>query len=229
MCTQIEQHLEVGGQDNAAEVLITFLFRYGHIPDTTRGKLDDRIRTNLTQATIIQTHGQGAAKGTADMTSVFQLESCIRVFQASYFILRRKLQKPNSDPSHSLLGYLVDSQWLRGERAEFHRKIPQQKSTHQRFSGGSSPIPARLPSNWRSNERPRNTLESAAGRKSWDNTQKKPQSPEKPTVSLDTDEEAEQLIASYGIKTDKQKQDIHDGSPSSPGKSKKGRNRKSNA
>jgi len=144
VASKIEQHLSLGGQDYAAEVLLTFLFRYGRVPDAIRGRLDPRVRTDLGQDTVVTTDGSGVAKGMADMSSVFQLENSIRVFQACYFVLRRKLQKPSSDPLHSILGYLVDAQSLKSERAECRRKVP----SYQRSPVGTIPG---LPVDWRSN------------------------------------------------------------------------------
>jgi hypothetical protein len=192
--SQIEQHLSLGGQDHAAEILITFLFRFGRIPDTTRGKLDARIRTELEQQTVVTTEGSGVAKGMADMSSVFQLDNSIKVFQACFFVLRRKLQKPNSDPFHSILGYLIDGQWLRGERTECRRKIPSLHSNHQR-SYDSRTIPG-LPANWRSNERREQALPPGSAPKYFN---RKPA--EKSAVGYNTDEEAEQLKASYGVRS----------------------------
>lgn len=196
---QIEQHLSLGGQDQAAEVLITFLFRYGRIPDTTRGEVDGRIRTLLRQETVVSTVGPGLSKGMADMSSVFQLDNSIRVFQACYFVLRRKLQKPNTDPHNSILGHVVDGQWLRGERSESRRKIPAVHSNNQncqRFSN-SCAIPG-LPANWRSNERPRLVPSPAPARKSLDKGGKRKQS-DNTAQTFDADGEVKRPKALYRV------------------------------
>ena len=193
---KIEQHLSLGGHDLAAEILITFLFRYGRIPDTTRGTMDSRIRTELGQHTVVTTQGSGLARGMADMSSVFQLDNSIKVFQACYFVLRRKLQKPNSDPCHSIIGYLVDAQWLRGERTECRRKIQSQPSNQQRLSNASN-IPG-LPENWRWNDRLGKVTPQGSPGKALEVSPKR-KSPQKSAVHYDTDEEAERLKASYGV------------------------------
>ena len=158
--------------------------------------MDSRIRTELGQHTVVTTQGSGLAKGMADMSSVFQLDNSIKVFQACYFVLRRKLQKPNSDPCHSIIGYLVDAQWLRGERTECRRKIQTLPSNQQRLPN-SNTIPG-LPENWRSSERHGKVPPQGIAGKALETSSKR-KSPQTSAVHYDTDEEAERLKASYGV------------------------------
>lgn len=214
---QLEKHLELGGEDDPAEILITFLFRYGGIPGTSRSGVDAMFQSPLKGDTVVTTQGTGPEKAMAEMGSVFQIDNCIRVFQACYFILRRKLQKPSTDPSHSILGYIIDSNSLREERQDCQKKIP---SSPRKDPSTTKPIfPPGLPFNWRGNERPRpveslqhkgektaawrhGTKETPYRQRNTERGQNRVKgSPEYPTgkTEADTDDEAEQLMAGYGI------------------------------
>ncbi len=221
---QIEKHLELGGEDDAAEILITFLFRYGSIPDTSRSGLDNKLRSPLKEDTIVTTQGKGPEKGFAEMGSVFQIDNCIRVFQACYFILRRKLQKPSTDPSHSILGYIIDAQWLREERKDCQRLIPASTSHADRrvISTASPNFPPGLPFNWRENACARSvqsahqkngmkkqrhgTNETAekqlanGGKRNTGRVNDRLKS-HGTEILIDTDDEAEQLKVGYGMST----------------------------
>ena len=220
MLLQIEKHLELGGEDDAAEILISFLFRYGSFPETGKRSSDSTLRSPLTENTVVTAQGTGRVKVAADMGSVFQLENCIKLFQACYFILRRKLQKPSNDPSHSLLGYIIDAPSLKQQRQDCRERIPhsriQRESPLSMFTPG---LPLTL--NSRANTRPRFLQSSqeksmiiageltTEARQGGRNKRKvsrldcveeaRMDSRVTDIVVLDTDDEAEQLQAGYGI------------------------------
>ena len=220
---QIEKHLEIGGEDDAAEILISFLFRYGSIPETAKRSSYSTLMSPLNENTIVAVQGNGSVKVIADMGSVFQLENCIWLFQACYFILRRKLQKPSNDPSHSLLGYIIDARLLRQQRLDCHQRIPGSMVQRRESSLNGATFPTGLPwtVNSGANIRPR-FIQSPHQKRTImlsDLPTEEPQSARsmrkvshvtsavpapmdsqvKDVVVLDTDDEAEQLKAGYGI------------------------------
>lgn len=209
--SQIEQHLQLGGDDNAAEMFVTFLFRYGKAMQGHRNESERKFVTHLSQNSVVESGGRGFATGTADMGGVYKLDSCIHVFQACFFKLRDKLLKFSTDPSHSILGYIIDSQWLKTERQNCQRKLPPLSSYRN-----SSAIPSGLPFNWTENSTPHqgaaggNKRKAEAMLKSHRASSNKQQSgqkrsnhqissPNRGDETMDTDEEAEQLKAGYGL------------------------------
>jgi hypothetical protein len=157
------------------------------------------------------------------MGGVYQLDNCIRVFQACFLKLRDKLQRVNTDAEHSTLGYIIDSKWLRKERQKCQQKLPPLSS--HRNSGPQDavrPPPGLVPFNWSENTSPssaQKAREAIAGSKrksevtlksrrapitlSKQSGQKRSSPPINATSrdddSVDTDGEAEQLKAGYGL------------------------------
>jgi hypothetical protein len=219
--------MQLGGNDSAAEILVTFLFRYGNMNLKLNGS-GTNLMTQLTQRTVIETRGQGFAKGMADMGGVYQLDNCIQVFQACFFKLRDKLQRASTDAAHSILGYIIDSQWLRNERQKCQQKLPPLSS--HRNSGPSNlfALHPGLSFNWTENTSPQQGEAGArkapiAGSKRKAETTIKSQrkaesskqsgqkrsnhqinSPNREDDLVGTDEEAEQLKAGYGLGTGRQ-------------------------
>jgi len=187
--------MELGGADDPAEILLTFFFRYGNIPDASRKGMDERLRTMLTQNSMVQTRGNGIDAGVADLGGVYQLDNCIRVFQICYFILRRKLQKCSTDPSHSVLGHVVDAKSLAKERQQIKSRVPTSPG-QKNASNGLPSIPPGF-----SSSRPRNVSAqqevATSGAKRKANSIEEVRRRERDNQPLGTDDEAEELKAGY--------------------------------
>jgi hypothetical protein len=221
---QIERHLALDGSDNPGEILLTFLFRYGDVPGFSN--VSKHARTSLSQLMVI-----ASGDGSADMGNVFQVQNCITVFAACWHRLQSKLKR-NVNPEHSLLRYIVDPDKLENRRMECSRKaafinrvvprgIPNPTLfTRQAPALASKPPPSPetrgLPDpNW-SRQQPRSSKRPAMQEKQ----EAKPTRSNPPEVFevMSTDEEAEQLKASYGESTKSSK-----GPPKKPKQRKRGR------
>lgn len=95
----LQQHLALGGTDRPGEVLMAFLFRFGHVYGHN---VDDQTRTKLTKNTALQycyrkgrdndNHDScnsdgddnGLVAAEADLSNVFMLEQCMHLFQKSW-------------------------------------------------------------------------------------------------------------------------------------------------
>ena len=108
----MEQHLDMGGTDDPAEVLLTFFFRYGGVKHSNT-KISTSCRTHLSQDKVIQTEDGGSA----DMNSSFQIENCVTIFESCWQILQKRL-KGNSDQRFSILQYMIDADKLKQGRSQ---------------------------------------------------------------------------------------------------------------
>jgi len=112
VASHLEQHIELGGDDNPAEALYTFFFRYGAVQHSNP-KTPQSFRTLLSQESVIQTTDGGSI----DMKPCFQIENCITVFEACWKILERKLSR-NSDGKFSILQFMIDAMKLEIGRSQ---------------------------------------------------------------------------------------------------------------
>jgi len=112
VASHIDHHLALGGDDDPAEVLYTFFFRYGGVKHTN-SKISSSYRTLLSQDIIIQTDDGGSA----DMKSCFQIENCITIFETCWRMLQKRL-KGNFNKKFSILQYMVDAVKLEHGRSQ---------------------------------------------------------------------------------------------------------------
>ena len=118
-----EQHLVLGGVDTSAEMLMSFLFRYGGV-DTGRNQMTE-ASTRLYRSTTLRCDG-----GEADFQPVNQLESCVKLFGTCYELLMTQMkEKTKGCESKSLLGSIVSPQRLQEER---QRCIEKSSSSHKK-------------------------------------------------------------------------------------------------
>ncbi|MGK3737238.1 MAG: hypothetical protein ACI90V_004083 [Bacillariaceae sp.] len=103
---QIEHHLAMGGDDNPAEALYTFFFRYGAVKHSNP-KISSSCRTELSQDMTIETQDGGSI----DMKSCFQVENCVTFFGACWRILHKRLSG-NFNRKHSILQFIIDAMKL---------------------------------------------------------------------------------------------------------------------
>lgn len=140
MSYAIERHLELGGRDRPGEILLSFLYRYGVSAGGGRGNSNKRkkkkfchpninaslsglLRTTLNIDTPVECRSSNAI---ADLSNVFQLDSCVELFDSCWALLTRKLrvlsercrreQNGDSISQFSLLGELIKSAQLSKER-----------------------------------------------------------------------------------------------------------------
>lgn len=79
----MERHINAGGNDDAAEALLAFFFRYGSVKRTS----DPSSCTMLSQRVILKTSDGGST----DLASCHQIESIVKLFELCHRALLRKL------------------------------------------------------------------------------------------------------------------------------------------
>ena len=201
--------MQLGGNDNAGEIFITFLLRYGASSPQVNSSAS-KMFTPLRNGTVVRTAGHEFAVGVADMGGVYKLQNCLLVFQACYMKLRDKLKKCSTDPSHSILGYIVDSRWLKSVREKYETNQggspPSAVALGTHPSNPSVLVPGRRQFAGADNDSPLHAKTRATKRKSEAMVDCR-QSASKQTgrkrlreeCEADTDDEAEQLKAGYGL------------------------------
>ena len=106
---QIERHLALGGSDSPAEMLFTFLFRYGNVNGFR--KIPNAARTNLFQSDGITCEDGGFA----EVKSCFRRRDCIEVFETLWWKLKLCLEQK---AGCSLIRCLVNAIELGDKRGE---------------------------------------------------------------------------------------------------------------
>jgi hypothetical protein len=184
-----ERHLALGGSDNPAEILLMFLFRYGGVQGYPG--VDPHARTRLTQLMVIESEDGGSA----DMGGVYQVENCVKVFEACFMRLRQRLNQ-NVNPDHSLLMHVINSSILERKRRECclkaslvtkFKKEPRRSSIEDNSSNPRAMAGPTLFSHRQTQQSNRQTQQQG---------KRRPSPPPEPE-QLDTDDEANQLMAGY--------------------------------
>ena len=106
----------MGGEDDPAEVLYAFFFRYGAVKHSNAKALSS-CRTHLSQDVVVRT----ADGGMADMKPCFQIENCITVFEACWRMLQKRV-KGSTNPNFSVLQYMVDASKLQLGRTQCQKR-----------------------------------------------------------------------------------------------------------
>ena len=116
----LDQHVALGGSDRPAEVFASFLYRYGAIKGYQQRCHENSV-TTLGQTTTLTSQDNGHA----DMMPVFHVSHCVEVFEKCFWRLMKRLQrrssggpssKKDSSSGPSLLGNLVNCTKLKVER-----------------------------------------------------------------------------------------------------------------
>jgi hypothetical protein len=173
----LQEHLVLGGLDRPAEVLVSFLFRYGCVKGHN---VDDRVRTRLSQDVALEDKNGCVA----DLSNVFLLTHCVDLFKNCWMRLWKLARRfEDNEVDESLLTHLVDPSRLHRERQQCLRTAEK--------SAGKLRRPAA------------NGTAQALGntRKSSPTPQKSP-SPQKSAAVEPQEASAEQLMASYGVHKD---------------------------
>jgi hypothetical protein len=173
----LQEHLALGGLDRPAEVLVSFLFRYGCVKGHN---VDDRVRTRLSQDVALEDKNGCVA----DLSNVFLLTHCVDLFKNCWMRLWKLARRfEDKEVDESLLTHLVDPSRLHRERQQCLRTAEK--------SAGKLRRPAT------------NGTAQALGntRKSSPAPQKSPAS-QKSAAVAPQEASAEQLMASYGVHKD---------------------------
>ena len=142
---QIEQHLQLGGGDGPAELLFSFLFRYGSIKHSHKN-LTQSMKTRLVKGTIVQTMN---GDGTIDFNPCYQIDSCVNLFSSCWYKLYSLLQRESFNANHSIIQYMVDANKLAVDRAQKKK----QAIDHLKSVFGGSAFQREIESSRRQQER----------------------------------------------------------------------------
>jgi len=106
----LEKHLALGGIDRPMEVLLSFFYRFG---DSSKQKVINDIRafTTLNQRSLLFADG-----GEADLSAVFKIDVCSKLFGLCFNRLIRKIELRSKGVHVSLLESIVDSAKLISKR-----------------------------------------------------------------------------------------------------------------
>ena len=115
VATHIAKHLELGGNDDPADVLLCFLFRYGQ--GVGPKNACKKARTILDKDDIVDCDDGGKA----DLSNVFLLEECRTLFGQVWIRLRECLRKPKKPrgsrtPNQSFLVEVIHTALLAQKR-----------------------------------------------------------------------------------------------------------------
>jgi len=114
-----EMHSSIGGGKSAAEILISFFFRYSDIyPRDDR--LDPRTKTNISKSTKIYCDG-----GEASLDSNFKNGRFVQLFSVCYKRLINSLEEKSSGDNISLLTSIIDATQLQSSRQRCFQKAVQ--------------------------------------------------------------------------------------------------------
>jgi hypothetical protein len=113
---QLEQHLTQGGNDDSAEALLTFFFRYGSVRKTSAA-IERPSRTRLTQEVIVTT----ADGRSTEMGSCFAIRSIVKLFELCYHTLHRTLGAEWNE-RQSLLQFILNPAKLELSRCQSKRQ-----------------------------------------------------------------------------------------------------------
>ena len=125
---QIERHLALGGDDDPAEALYAFFFRYGAVQHSNP-KISSSCRTLLSQTLVLKTQDGGSA----DMKSCFQIENCITVFEGCWRILQKRLSG-NINQKYSIVQFMIDAMKLELGRSQSKKQADSK--LREGFGGG---------------------------------------------------------------------------------------------
>jgi hypothetical protein len=128
ICLQLECHLADGGNDDPAEALVTFLFRYGAVRHSN-SRISAASRTQLHQQMVVATSDGGST----DMGCCYQVESIVGLFNVCYFALYKRLTS-NMNGKYSILQYILDAEKLEIGRGRYKQ---QANNKLNQFTGGS--------------------------------------------------------------------------------------------
>jgi hypothetical protein len=127
----LQQHLALGGLDRPAEVLLSFLFRYGCVKGHN---VDERVRTKLSQDVALEDKNGCAA----DLSNVFLLDHCVDLFKNCWIRIWKFARGFEERAVESLLAHLVDPSRLHRERQQCLRTAETSACELRRSDNGTA-------------------------------------------------------------------------------------------
>ena len=216
----MEKHKALGGLDRPADVLLSFLFRFGGLDDDISARYADllgsqsrhslrKMTTRLTMDTILFS----AKGGEADLSGTYKIDQCVSVFGECF---RRLLDVFLRDDNNvrdggiaagllerSYLAYLINADRLKMKRRACLAKAGTSKGDEKNQNGAGQSSRLAVSS---SQGRPVNasaarsegkkcpTRASVSPRRS-----KRPRVAAPPSPPISDDKEADKLMAGYGL------------------------------
>ena len=113
----IQEHLKHGGNDSPAEVLLTFLLRFGHFASQFSNISRVASFTTISKDTVLESDG-----GRAECA--FNVDKCKALFSESFSRLMIRLSLLLTNQVHSWLSCVFDSLRLRVLRTSFLNQQP---------------------------------------------------------------------------------------------------------
>jgi hypothetical protein len=185
----IERHLKGGGRDVPADVLVSFLFRFGGLGHTGAS-------TNLSPTMTLLSHG-----GMADLQPVFRLRDIEVLFKKSYERLSQALAcAEESDSLLTFVGTIMDASKLKYDRDQFLMKAERVKHYEKSAFGDPNGISRVLRSQSPNNGGPACSTPSASG--AFPRSTSSKARATVPSKHEASDEEADRLAAGYGMQRD---------------------------
>ncbi len=123
-----QQHLELGGGDSAAEMFLSFLYRYS---DIKLPNMNPRTQTDISSPRVIICDG-----GEADLNSGVKLDRCARLFGECFKRTMYQLQQQKNDVDASMIAPLIDGTKLKAARRKCIEMATQWKKMKGPQGGG---------------------------------------------------------------------------------------------
>lgn len=130
LARHIEQHLALEGDDNPAEILYTFFFRYGAVKHSNP-KIPSLCRTALSQNMIIKTQDGGST----DLKSCFKVDDCEALFGACWRLIHKRING-SLNKKHSILQFIIDATKLEIGRSKYKKQVEsklREIDNHKRY------------------------------------------------------------------------------------------------
>lgn len=155
----IDRHLKLGGSDRPAEIVLSFLHRYGCPKTNIIHRSDGRHLRHCT--TLHQTVPlEGPNGGSADLSNVYRLNECTSLFHKCYERLWSRVchQSITGKDSGSILGEVIFAQRLATKRKLAYeqleastqqlqkvvRQMNRPSSSDMTLATGTAPVSAQL-------------------------------------------------------------------------------------
>ena len=111
-------HLNLGGNDTSAEILMSFLYRFGQTHENQKQKIDNKKAvTPLSQLTILSCNG-----GEADLSTIFKIENCTHLFGICFQRVMMMLEETSNGGKLSYLASIIHGERLRVDRMNHLQK-----------------------------------------------------------------------------------------------------------
>ena len=187
---QLDQHVALGGSDRPSEVFASFLYRYGEIKGF-RPQCHIKAATKLDQEVTLTSFDNGHA----DLSPVFHIAHCTEVFELCFWRLIQRLQNQNAKGnSSSFLGSMINCTKLDVERRNSLAKADRVRDMKTKKKRGSPFIGRNHPGKVGNKPRKIGHVFSSNGKSSSASS-----ATAQDHAPGGTDDEADKLMAGYGV------------------------------